>query len=106
MCRRRRDALQQSGTGVWGFDGTTRGQTTTASGESLLVLVEIHADAAGNDNENLDDEYLVFENTGAEPLDLSGARITDAAGHTYTVPEGTVVAAGAQLKLVTGSDDD
>jgi micrococcal nuclease len=109
----RRDAFaateaqaQQSGAGVWGFSSGTTDRTATATQQSSLVLVEIHADAAGNDNENLDDEYLVFENSGSEPLDLSGARITDAAGHTYTVPEEVTVAAGAQLRLVTGSGDN
>jgi hypothetical protein len=68
-----------------------------------LELVRIHADAAGNDNENLNDEYLVFENTGTETLDLSGWTIADEAGHTYTIPEGVTLAPGEQLTLFSGS---
>jgi hypothetical protein len=73
-------------------------------GQSVpLELVRIHADAAGNDNENLNDEYLVFENTGTETLDLSGWTIADEAGHTYTIPEGVTLAPGEQLTLFSGS---
>ncbi len=97
---------REAGTGVWGFDDGAKRQPTASGQESPLELVEIHADAAGNDNENLDDEYLVFENTGSEPVDISGWTISDAAGHTYTVPDGVAVAAGARIRLVTGSGTD
>lgn len=97
---------REAGTGVWGFDGEAETQLTASGQESTLELVEIHADAAGNDNENLDDEYLVFENTGSEAIDISGWRISDSAGHTYTVPDGVEVAAGARIRLLTGSGTD
>jgi competence protein ComEC len=66
----------------------------------------VHADAAGNDNENLNDEYVVFENTGADALDLSGWTVADEAGHTYTVPAGTTLDSGATMTLYTGSGTD
>lgn len=71
-----------------------------------LTLVRVHADAAGDDRENLADEYLVFENTGDEPLDLSGWTVTDAAGARYTVPEGVTLAPGERLTLRTGAGTD
>ncbi|WP_136592180.1 lamin tail domain-containing protein [Salinigranum halophilum] len=97
---------RDAGRGVWGFEEGTDSQTTASSKESPLTLVEINADAAGNDNENLDDEYLIFENTGSESLDISGWTISDSAGHTYTVPDGVQLAAGARIRLVTGSGSD
>jgi micrococcal nuclease len=101
--RRARD----EGTGAWGFAGASQVTATEAladGGQSVpLELVRIHADAAGNDNENLNDEYLVFENTGTETLDLSGWTIADEAGHTYTIPEGVTLAPGEQLTLFSGS---
>ncbi|KAB1186615.1 MULTISPECIES: lamin tail domain-containing protein [Haloferax] len=81
-------------------DGGT--DTTDAS----LAVVEVHADAAGSDTENLNDEYIVFKNTGSESLDLSGWTISDASGRTYTVPDGTTLAAGATITLHTGSGAD
>ncbi|MFC6954886.1 lamin tail domain-containing protein [Halorubellus litoreus] len=94
-------SLQPSSTTAVATDG---GTTTVADGE--LVLREVHADAEGSDGENLNDEYLVFENTGSETLDISGWTIADAAGHTYTVPDGTTLAPGETLTLYTGSGAD
>jgi micrococcal nuclease len=98
---------RDSRTGVWGF--VSGSQSTVASGDgsqsgdTSLELVRIHADAAGDDNENLNDEYLVFENTGSESLDLSGWTVADEAGHMYTIPDGVVLAPGERLTLYTGS---
>ncbi len=94
-------AARDTGRGVWGFERTDD-QTASSIQDAPLELVEINFDATGNDNENLDDEYLIFENTGSESLDISGWTISDSAGHTYTVPDGVPLAAGARIRLVTG----
>ena len=75
-------------------------------GDSPLAVAEINYDAAGNDNENLDDEYVTLRNTGTEPLDVSGWTVADDAGHTYTFPAGAVVDPGATVTLRTGSGTD
>lgn len=46
---------------------------------------------------------MVFENTGADTLDLSGWTVSDAAGHTYTFPNSASLAAGGTVTLHTGS---
>ena len=79
--------------------------TTTAPGGGLTIAT-IHADAAGVESENLDDEYITFSNTGEAAIDLSGYTISDAAGNTYTVPDGVTVDAGATITLRTGSGTD
>ena len=79
---------------------------TTSDGQAQLAIAEIDADASGDDNDNLNDENVVFENTGDTALDLSGWTVSDEAGATYTVPEGTTLAPGAQVTLHTGSGDD
>ncbi|SFR96739.1 competence protein ComEC [Halomicrobium zhouii] len=97
---------------------TTESQTATESpsdssgsdeGEAgALSVATIHEDAAGDEYENLNDEYVVFENTGEAALDLSGWTVRDEADHTYTFPEGVTLDVGAQVTLRTGSgtDDD
>jgi len=80
-------------------------ELTTAEAAALSV-VEIHADAAGDDNENLNDEYLVFENTDDRSLDLGGWTVADEAGHTYTFPAGFSLDAGARVTLYTGAGAD
>ena len=76
----------------------------TADGE--LVVDEIHADAAGDERENLDDEYVVFANDGDAALDLTGWTVEDEAGGTYTFPEGFTLEAGERVTLHTGSGTD
>jgi competence protein ComEC len=83
----------------------TDGGTKTATPASLAVA-DINADAAGDDRENLNDEYVVFENTGEESLDLSGWTVEDEVGQTYTFPDGTTLDSGATVTLHTGSGTD
>jgi competence protein ComEC len=71
-----------------------------------LAIAAINADAEGDDTENLNDEYIILENTGDAPLELGGWTVSDEAGKTYTVPDGVTLAAGAQLTLHSGSGTD
>jgi competence protein ComEC len=80
----------------------TDGGTPTGA----LAIETVHADAGGADSENLNDEYIVFTNTGTEELDLSGHTVSDAAGHTYTVPEGVTLEPDATLTVHTGTGTD
>jgi competence protein ComEC len=94
---------------------TTESPTATATptdssgsddGAGVLSVATIHEDAAGDEYDNLNDEYVVFENTGDAALDLSGWTVSDEADHTYTFPEGVTLDAGAQVTLRTGSGTD
>jgi micrococcal nuclease len=91
-------------------DGGTAdaGQTETGPSDTdaRIAVVRVHADAAGNDNENLNDEYVVLRNEGAAPVDLTGWSVADAAGKTYTFPSGTTLEPGAELTLRTGAGTD
>jgi len=100
-----RDTFGGQGTPVATDGGPTTGEDTTASGGSLAVA-DINADAAGDDRENLNDEYVVFENTGSETLDLSGWQVREGAGRTYTIPEGVTLGPGETVTLHTGSGSD
>ena len=66
----------------------TATQTTVRDGGAAVDALEIagiHADAEGDGSENLNDEYIVFENTGSEPLDIGGWTVSDSVGQTYSV---------------------
>ncbi|MFC6824277.1 lamin tail domain-containing protein [Halopelagius fulvigenes] len=80
--------------------------TPAPSDSASISLAEVNADAAGDENENLDDEYVVFRNTGDSAADLSGWTVEDAAGHTYAFPEGFTLGAGESVTLRTGTDED
>jgi competence protein ComEC len=98
------ERVRYGGAAVTTETGTavTDGGTPTGN----LEIVEINADAEGDDGDNLNDEYVVFENTGDGPLDIGGWTVTDEAGKTYMVPEGVTLESGAQVTLHSGSGDD
>jgi len=85
---------------------TADSATGTAAANATLVVDRIHADAQGNDNENLNDEYVVFRNAGTETLTLGSWAISDAADHRYTFPDGFALAPGETVTLHTGSGTD
>jgi micrococcal nuclease len=94
-----------AGRGLWtcrtpGSDGT---ETPTESG---LAVADVHYDAAGNDNENLNDEYVVFENVAESTLAFGGWTVSDEAGHSYEFPDGFTLGPGELLTLYTGSGTD
>lgn len=97
---------QDTNIGVWGYEESA--ETTGPPSESAdgVVVAAIHEDAAGNDNENLGDEFVTLENAGDDAVDLGGWTVADEAAHVYEVPEGFTLAAGSQLRLYTGSGTD
>jgi micrococcal nuclease len=94
------DDAQAAARGLWHCRNVDDGSGGT------LAITQIHADASGNDNTNLNNEYVSVTNTGNESLDLSGWTVTDTAGHTYTVPQGVMLAASETITLHTGSGAD
>ena len=101
---------RSAGTGLWACasDSPPTGTATAtpdATSDGRLRVAAINADAEGNDNENLNDEYVVLENTAGSDLSLAGWTVTDEAGQTYTFGEVTL-APGERLTLHTGSGTD
>lgn len=89
--------------GLWRCRDPGSGGSETAG---PLRLAEIHADAAGDDGEHLNDEYLVIANTANRTVKLTGWTVVDAAGHTYEFPDGYALAAGDRVTLHTGDGAD
>jgi len=85
------------------FCGDT-GTSTTDFG--VFSISQIHEDAAGNDWNNLNDEYVVFENADTSTVDLSGWSVSDEADHTYQFPDGFSLGDGDTVTLRTGSGTD
>lgn len=99
------ESIAQSGNiGVWSCrDVQTADQPDGSSGGGSIAIAAIHADAPGNDHDNLNQEYIVFENTGNSSIDLSGWTISDEADHRFVLPQGTELGVGEQLTVYTGS---
>jgi micrococcal nuclease len=102
-------AARAAGRGVWSCataSDRTTAEPTGDAGTATVAVVSIHADAAGDDNENLADEYVVLQNVGDEPVDLAGWRLRDEADHTFRFPAGTVLEPGATVTVRTGAGTD
>lgn len=106
---------RENNIGLWDFtvesesesDGDSPGGSGAADGTSSgFVVADIHADAEGNDHENLNDEYVVFKNTGESNIDMGGWTVSDAAGHTYTIPSGFELESEGSVTLHTGTGSD
>ena len=94
---------QAAGRGLW----RCREPLAADGGQSSpLRVAAVHADASGNDHENLGDEYVTFLNAGEDPLDLTGWTVSDEAGHVYRFPDGFGLAPNATVTLYTGAGDD
>ena len=110
--QRAETAAYENRTGLWTCStgemdgGTSDDMTTGKSRADGPITVDVHADAAGPDTENLNDEYVVLQNTGDTTLDLGGVQVSDAADHVYTFPDGTTLAPDASLTLHTGEGTD
>lgn len=73
--------------------------------DSCISIDEIHADAVRRDNQNLNDEYVVFSNACTTPLSLAGWSIEDADGNRYAFPQ-RELPSGQEVCLRSGSGVD
>ena len=65
----------------------------------------MHADAEGDDSDNLNDEYVVFENNGTSPLNITEWSVQDKANNFYTFPTFSLVN-GSSVTLYSGLGTD
>lgn len=88
---------EAAGAGLWAPDAC--GPSSNAD----LAVAELRYNADGNDNENLNDEWVVVVNQGNEPADLTGWLIKDESStHRFWFAAGTVLGPGATLTVHTG----
>ena len=78
-----------------------RGIWSTDRYQGALHITSFHANAPGDDSENVNGEYLRVCNVTNEPVDLDGYKITKATGQSWTLPSVTVPA-GHTFKLISG----
>ena len=89
--RQAQQKARAEGLGIW-----------EKSVDRFIEIVNVHADAEGDDRRNLNDEYIVIENQSKNPIDLTGWTITDASSRDpYLFPNFTLPGE-TQLTLRTG----
>ncbi|MSP56227.1 MAG: hypothetical protein EXR69_11590 [Myxococcales bacterium] len=78
-----------------------RGLWSTPRYQGALHITSFHANADGDDRENVNGEYLRICNVSPDPIELSGYQIADISGNRWTFPTLTVPA-GHTFKLHSG----
>jgi len=84
-----------SSRGLWGTDVTQDGP---------IVVSDFHPNAAGNDRENLNDEYVALQNVSPQKITITGWHLSDANGNEYIFPTFTFNS-GAYITLFTGTGE-
>jgi hypothetical protein len=73
----------------------------------VLAFGQMQCNAPGtDDDQNINDEWVDIANTGATAADLDGYTVTDAGSNAYLFDEPFILAAGASVKLHTGTGTD
>lgn len=93
------------GLGLWAISESNESpETETSSDEKgCFEWRGFHYDAAGNDNQNKNDEYFTLKNTCDHAINMTGWTVSDAANHVFAFPPGFTLAPNAQVTIYTGS---
>ncbi|MED5373575.1 MAG: thermonuclease family protein [Myxococcota bacterium] len=83
-----------AGRGIWSLD-TYQGS---------LHMTSFHANAPGDDRENVNGEYIRACNITEQPLNVDGYRIADLSGNSYTFPA-LIIPPGHTVKIKSGHGD-
>ena len=95
-------AAEVDGAGMWSANACGGGATGAD-----VVISETRFDADGDDNVNLNDEWVRITNQGASAVDLTGWVLKDtSASHRYSFPRGFVLGVGATVTVRTGCGPD
>lgn len=78
-----------------------RGIWSTPEFQGVLHMTSFHANADGDDRQNVNGEYLRVCNVSSEPVDLSGFRIADISGNSWEFPK-LILPAGHTVKVHSG----
>jgi len=85
-------AAQAAGRGLWGLERYK---------DRKLHITSFHANAPGDDRENVNGEYLRVVNIHTEPVNVGGYRITKATGQSWEFPS-MVIPVGHSVKVKSG----
>ncbi|MCL1595085.1 MAG: lamin tail domain-containing protein [Actinomycetia bacterium] len=95
------DIAREQGRGMWGANVCGVGV------DADVVIVDVQYDAPGNDNDNLNGEWVTIENRGDVRVDLSNWVLKDeSASHRYTFNSGFEIEGGTAVVVYSGCGVD
>lgn len=91
-----------SAAGLWATDACG-----APSEDAEVQIVEIVYDAPGDDGLNLNGEWVVIQNDGSAPTDMTGWVLKDeSSSHRFSFPAGFRVGPGQQVQVFSGCGTD
>ncbi|HKZ45466.1 MAG TPA: thermonuclease family protein [archaeon] len=72
---------------------------------NCFIISNFHYNAKGNDNENLNDEYVALRNECDFPIDMSSWNVKDRTANTYIFPQ-LELASRSELSVFSGPGTD
>ncbi|MEX2655576.1 MAG: lamin tail domain-containing protein [Acidimicrobiia bacterium] len=91
----------ESGLGLWANNACGPADT------SYIIIAAIEYDAPGDDNQNLNGEWVDIQNLDDVVVDLTGWVLKDeSATHRFRFPPGTTLEPGATITVFTGCGSD
>lgn len=82
-----------------------RGLWSTQGFQGTLHITSFHANGRGDERLDVNAEYLRVCNITADPVDLTGYKITDLTGHSWDLP-GITIPAGFTFEIRSGKGED
>jgi micrococcal nuclease len=82
-----------------------RGIWSTSIGDSPIHMTSFHANASGDDERNINGEYMRLCNTTTESFNMSGWKLRNERGETFTIPDVTIPA-GHTIRVHSGTGLD
>lgn len=73
---------------------------------SVIIIYFVNYDAEGNDNINLNGEWIEIQNISDQDVDMTGWKLYDESRHCFDFPYGFVLEAGKSVKIYTGSGEN
>jgi micrococcal nuclease len=81
---------------------SSKGLWNCSRSQKIVTIDQVHYNADGNDEENLNDEYVVLVNSNAHLLDLTGWSIQDENGNVFDFPIGFTLHPFTSVTVYTG----
>jgi len=95
------ERAMQAEVGLWAPDACG------TPSDAYVEIVHIEYDAPGNDNNNLNGEWVEIRNSDSAPVDMTGWVLKDeSASHRYTFPNGYTLQPAVTVVVYTGCGQD
>jgi endonuclease YncB( thermonuclease family) len=74
--------------------------------QNILLGLAINHDASGDDNFNVNGEYVLIENGSSVAVNIEGWTLRDTSQRSFKFPKNTIIQPGERIKIKAGTGDN